>query len=66
MAAGGPTAKGHCNHALSAITTLYSDNNDKAWKYGDLIATDSPEMTNPNEMQVIQLADGNVRRRRGG
>jgi len=60
MAAGSPTAEGHRKHAPSGITTLYSDNEGRTWKHGELIAADSPEMTNPNEMQVIQLADGRV------
>ncbi|HEU5407906.1 MAG TPA: sialidase family protein [Nitrospira sp.] len=44
----------------SGITTLYSDNERRTWKHGELIDTDSPEITSPNEMQVIQLADGRV------
>jgi sialidase-1 len=60
MAAGASTAKGHRQHAPSGITTLYSDNEGKTWKHGELIATNSPEMTNPNEMQMIQLGDGSV------
>lgn len=60
LAAGVQTVRGQRKHAPSAITTLYSDNHGKTWKHGDLIAINSPEMVNPNEMQLIQLADGNV------
>lgn len=60
LAAGVQTVHGQRKHAPSAITTLYSDNNGKTWKHGDLIAVNSPEMVNPNEMQLIQLADGDV------
>jgi len=60
ISAGEPTAEGHRKHAPSGIMTLYSDNYGKTWKHGDLTATDSPEITNPNEMQVIQLANGSV------
>ena len=60
LAAGAPTVKGQRRHAPSAITTLYSDNGGRSWRHGELIAVDSPEMENPNEMQVVQLADGSV------
>lgn len=60
LAAGAPTGNNHRQHAPTGITTLYSDDGGDTWKHGDLIATNSDQMTNPNEQQVIQLADGSV------
>lgn len=60
LAEGAQTVNGQRRHAPSAITTLYSDNHGKTWKHGDLIARNSTEMSNPNEFQLIQLADGSV------
>lgn len=60
LAAGKPTKEGHRQHAPSGITTLYSDDGGTTWKHGEMIAISTPEMVNPNEQQVIQLADGSV------
>lgn len=60
MAEGVQTVDGRRRHAPSGITTLYSDNGGKSWRHGDIIAVNSEDMTNPNEMQLIQLADGTV------
>lgn len=60
LAAGDSTGKGRRKHAPSGITTLYSDDHGKTWKHGEMIAVNTPEMVNPNEMQVIQLDDGRV------
>lgn len=60
LAEGVQTGNGRRRHAPSAITTLYSDNHGKTWKHGDLIARNSSELPNPNEFQLIQLADGSV------
>jgi sialidase-1 len=60
MAQGVQTANGQRRHAPSGITTLYSDDHGRTWKHGDIIAINSPEMANPNEMQLIQLSDGHV------
>ena len=60
LAEGMQTSNGRRRHAPSAITTLYSDNHGRTWKHGDLIARNSSEMSNPNEFQLVQLADGSV------
>jgi sialidase-1 len=60
MAEGVQTVNGRRRHAPSGITTLYSDNGGKSWQHGDIIAVNSQGMENPNEMQLIQLADGTV------
>lgn len=60
MAEGEQTIHGQRRHAPSGITTLYSDNKGKTWKHGDIIAVNSPDIANPNEMQLIQLADGSM------
>jgi sialidase-1 len=60
LAAGKVESKGRRAHGPSGITTIYSDDGGKTWAHGDLIALNTPEMTNPGEFQVIQLADGSV------
>jgi sialidase-1 len=47
-------------HRPSIVTTIYSDDTGKTWHVGDIIARDTPETTNPNESDVIQLPDGQV------
>jgi len=60
LAAGEVQANGRRQHGPSGITTIYSDDHGTTWKHGDIIAVNAPEMKNPNELQVIQLADGSV------
>jgi sialidase-1 len=60
LGAGKLESNGHRGHGPSGITTIYSDDGGKTWEHGDLIALNTPEMRNPNEFQVIQLADGSV------
>jgi sialidase-1 len=60
MAEGVSTGNGRRKHSPTAITTLYSDDDGKTWRHGDLIAVNSPDLPDPNEMQVVQLADGNI------
>lgn len=60
LADGKQEANGRRAHGPAGITTMYSDDEGKTWAHGDIIALNSPEMTNPNELQVIQLSDGRV------
>ncbi|GGA65075.1 neuraminidase [Edaphobacter acidisoli] len=60
MAEGGSIGNGRRRHSPTAITTLYSDNDGRTWHHGEIIAVNSPDLPNPNEMQVVQLADGNI------
>lgn len=60
LADGKVEPNGRRGHGPSGITTIYSDDQGRTWKHGDIIALNTPEMTNPNEMQAVQLADGAV------
>lgn len=60
MAAGAPDGKGHRKHAPSAVTTLYSDDDGRTWKHGEMVAVNGDAITNPNETAVAQLPDGRV------
>ncbi|MES2393881.1 MAG: sialidase family protein [Acidobacteriota bacterium] len=60
LAAAKVQANGHRGSGPSGITTIYSDDQGATWTHGDIIALSSSEMKNPNEFQVIQLADGSV------
>lgn len=58
MANGGaaaPTA-----HSPSVVSTIYSDDRGASWHIGDIVAADSPALSNPNESTLVQLADGRV------
>ncbi len=60
LAAGKAQPDGRREHGPSGITSLYSDDGGKTWAHGSIIALNSPEMKNPNELQFVQLADGRV------
>ncbi|MDF2648478.1 MAG: hypothetical protein K0Q73_4283 [Paenibacillus sp.] len=58
MANGGaanPTA-----HSPSVVSTIYSDDYGVSWHIGEIVAANSPELSNPNESALVQLADGSV------
>jgi hypothetical protein len=58
MANGGeaaPTA-----HSPSVVSTIYSDDHGNSWHIGDIVAADSPELSNPNESTIVQLSNGSV------
>ncbi|MBD2868988.1 InlB B-repeat-containing protein [Paenibacillus arenilitoris] len=58
MANGGaaqPTA-----HSPSVVSSVYSDNLGETWHMGEIIAADSPELSNPNESALVELSDGRV------
>lgn len=60
LAAGKVSANGRRQHGPSAITTIYSDDAGATWHHGDLIATNTEAVPNPNEFQVVQLNDGRI------
>lgn len=60
LAAGKVQTNGHRAHGPSAITTIYSDDQGKTWTHGEIIAVNTPMMTNPNEFQLLELTDGSV------
>jgi sialidase-1 len=47
-------------HRPSAVATIYSDDSGKTWQRGDIAATDSMPLINPNETVAVELADGRV------
>ncbi|WP_199619828.1 LamG-like jellyroll fold domain-containing protein [Paenibacillus alkalitolerans] len=58
MANGGeanPTA-----HGPSAVATIYSDDRGNTWHIGEIVAENSPELSNPNESTLVELSDGRV------
>jgi sialidase-1 len=47
-------------HRPSVVSTIYSDDQGKTWKRGDIILRDGPEFKNPSETLPLQLHDGRV------
>jgi sialidase-1 len=47
-------------HRPSAVATIYSDDHGRTWQRGDIAATDSASLANPNETVAVELADGRV------
>jgi sialidase-1 len=54
------TGTGGNAHRPSVTATIYSDDAGKTWKAGDIAATDTDEIMNPNEAALVELADGSV------
>jgi len=55
------------DHRPSCVATIYSDDNGKTWKRGDIIsnnldmpANSNDTIINPNESVVVQLTDGSI------
>jgi sialidase-1 len=51
---------GSNGHHPSCVATIYSDDDGKNWRAGQIVVDDSPETPNPNETVVSQLDDGGV------
>jgi len=47
-------------HGPSSAATIYSDDQGKTWKCGEIAVPDTPEFSSPNETTAVQLADGRV------
>lgn len=47
-------------HKPSASATIYSDDNGKTWKAGEMPLPNEGEMGNPNETMITELSDGSV------
>ena len=47
-------------HAPSAVTTIYSDDQGKTWKHGEIVLASHGEFLNPSETDVVELADGTI------
>jgi sialidase-1 len=50
----------HKSHRPSCIATIYSDDQGKTWKNGEIIAINNPNFKNPSETVAVQLNDGRV------
>jgi sialidase-1 len=51
------TGTGGHAHRPSAVSVVYSDDKGKTWQRGDMVVKD-PELKNPSETIIVQLADG--------
>jgi sialidase-1 len=51
------TGTGGHAHRPSAVSVVYSDDQGKTWQRGDMVVA-HPELKNPSETIVVQLADG--------
>ncbi|MEZ0389263.1 MAG: exo-alpha-sialidase [Verrucomicrobium sp.] len=54
------TGTGGNAHRPSVTSTIYSDDQGKTWKAGDVAVPCTEEWINPNETVAIELADGSV------
>ena len=54
------TGAGGNAHRPSVTATIYSDDQGKTWKAGDIAVPCTDEWINPNETVAIELADGSV------
>jgi sialidase-1 len=45
-------------HGPSVTSVVYSDDHGKTWRAGEIIGLETPELVNPNETVVVELADG--------
>ena len=54
------TGTGGNAHRPSVTATIYSDNQGKTWKAGDIAVPCTEEWINPNETVAIELNDGRV------
>lgn len=54
------TGEGGNAHRPSVTATIYSDDQGKTWKAGDIAVPCTDEWINPNETVAIQLNDGRV------
>ncbi|MDB6118974.1 MAG: nedA [Verrucomicrobiaceae bacterium] len=54
------TGTGGNAHRPSVTATIYSDDQGKTWKAGDIAVPCTDDWVNPNETVVVELADGSV------
>lgn len=54
------TGTGGNAHRPSVTSTVYSDDQGKTWKAGEIAVPDTPEWINPNEAIALELVDGRV------
>ena len=53
------TGTGGGAHRPSAVSTIYSDDQGKTWRRGDIVVN-HPELRNPSETVAVELEDGRV------
>lgn len=51
---------GDHGHRPSVVSTIFSDDGGRAWRGGDIIATEVDPLVNPSESIAVELADGSV------
>ena len=54
------TGTGGNAHRPSVTATIYSDDQGRTWKAGDIAVPDTPEWINPNEAIALELTDGRM------
>lgn len=54
------TGTGGHAHRPSVASTIYSDDQGKTWRRGEIAVPDTPEFVFPNETTAAQLSDGRV------
>lgn len=54
------TGTGGHAHRPSVTSTVYSDDEGRTWKRGDIAVPDTPEFVFPNETAAAELSDGRV------
>lgn len=54
------TGTGGNAHRPSVTATIYSDNQGKTWKSGEIAVPNTEEWINPNETVAVELEDGSV------
>lgn len=47
-------------HQPSVDSTIYSDDDGKTWRCGDIAVSNTPDTPDPNETSAVQLVDGRV------
>jgi sialidase-1 len=54
------TGKGSNAHHPSVVATIYSDDDGRTWRRGDIVANETDPLTDPNETVAAELTDGRV------
>jgi sialidase-1 len=47
-------------HSPSVTATIYSEDNGRTWRRGEIAVRDLPRSPNPNEAEAVELANGRV------
>lgn len=52
--------KGKLGHRPSIVSLIYSDDQGRSWRCGDIVCRNDARFRNPSETVVVELADGRV------